>query len=1321
MRRMQYTHSIMRIALLAFFALVAAAASGPSVWQQAPRSLGKRPQGSSAEGNDFSPLGSSISPVPDGGTEQKRGEEVDEQLYSRQLFVYGRSAQKRLSGSHVLLYGASENDDSLLAEVAKNLALAGVGKMSIRMPQNGRVKAELIGESSDLVAYCAEINPFVQVRAVQDGYQGALDLSAYSVVVVCDADMNKLTKLNAQSRKVGIPLVAVKSMGLSGFIYNDFGDDFEVEDVAGEPSKDVPLRSAMMQEDGTLSLQCIEEESFGLGIGDSCDITMSSGGKSESGVDSLRVVSAEVVSVTSPSSIAVRLLGGSEQEALGHRVAEQLSSNLPAMIKKAVESLTVSHVPIDEALQSPAFTQSNGCLSPKQDRAWSLCLLSAFLAVEGQPVSRPPDSRHTPRSLRTGMLASLIGMGVKKPLTKPRVGGVGAANIDRLVASSFLRCCTSGGGVTCPATVSVLGPMAAQEVIKAITHIHCPISQFLMFESFDSLLPQDFASGAADSGRGGVYGEEVRQELAGLKVFVVGSGAIGCELLKTFSLMGVAERGSSQHGHSDRPAGLWRGVEGEGGGVLLTDMDSIERSNLNRQLLFRQRHVGQPKAIVAAEMSAKLNPRFHVMAHTSRVGRDTEHLFDDAFWEEVDVVVTALDNVDARRYVDEKCVQHHKVLLDSGTLGTKGNTQVVLPFLSESYSSSADPPEEAIPLCTLKSFPYLSDHCVSWARALFTQCFNDDIESLRSALNAAAKPGPALERHLEHMAADDLLRLDQLVQLIGKYSGGDEGKGQEEADGRQSALAQWALALFDKVFNADMAALLEDNPADKLDEDGEPFWGGSRRMPVPCAFDATTAPHMVFAAQSIRLVCRTCGLAAMQPLPAPDKPEQDPLISKLQALLPAGDEGPTPSVIPVAELLPQLAAAVRYLAQHSPDLLAGLQGEEFEKDDLGLGHVAFAAAASNIRCGVYSLPQVDSLHVQRVAGKIVPAVATTTSLVAGLVSLELVKVASERASFRRRMAANASDNDAPAAGAEPIFTDLSVLPLSESQRQAERERLLSRFRNTFANLARPLLAFAQPVEAEGYPSPGGDQTFTMWSVIEATLPEGQGAPTIADLERSLRARLGQPLLELQSVSLGDSLVFASFLHPEEHATGLPLQTLLLHVKGSVDEELAAEGEDDREGKGADAEKKGLDAHELADHALRELSRAFVDLDVVCVSEEGEDYALPKLRLHIDRELLQEDARALHARERAEEERRSRGDGESLVEARAEADADTETTGGDVEAEGAGMGPDEEGSPVEAVKEGWNALKGWASKLRKREEGNEAGPNSAAADQQSAHL
>jgi ubiquitin-activating enzyme E1 len=43
-------------------------------------------------------------------------------------------------------------------------------------------------------------------------------------------------------------------------------------------------------------------------------------------------------------------------------------------------------------------------------------------------------------------------------------------------------------------------------------------------------------------------------------------------------------------------------------------------------------------------------------------------------------------------------------------LGTKGNMQVVVPFLTESYSSSQNPPEKSIPICSLKIFPNAIEH-----------------------------------------------------------------------------------------------------------------------------------------------------------------------------------------------------------------------------------------------------------------------------------------------------------------------------------------------------------------------------------------------------------------------------------------------------------------------------------------------------------------------------------------------------------------------------------------------------------------------------------
>lgn len=46
-----------------------------------------------------------------------------------------------------------------------------------------------------------------------------------------------------------------------------------------------------------------------------------------------------------------------------------------------------------------------------------------------------------------------------------------------------------------------------------------------------------------------------------------------------------------------------------------------------------------------------------------------------------------------------------KPAIDAGTSGLRGHVQVVVPYLSESYGSSDDPPDPTLPICSVKSFP----------------------------------------------------------------------------------------------------------------------------------------------------------------------------------------------------------------------------------------------------------------------------------------------------------------------------------------------------------------------------------------------------------------------------------------------------------------------------------------------------------------------------------------------------------------------------------------------------------------------------------------
>ena len=126
---------------------------------------------------------------------------------------------------------------------------------------------------------------------------------------------------------------------------------------------------------------------------------------------------------------------------------------------------------------------------------------------------------------------------------------------------------------------ALTGGIVAQEAVKAMTQKFMPIKQLAVFTCLEIM----------DEPKSSTFEEKETKTLQDLIgpvkfleeawVFMIGAGAIGCELLKNFAMLNVGT---------------------EEGQIIITDPDVIEVSNLNRQFLFREKHLRKPKSMTAA-------------------------------------------------------------------------------------------------------------------------------------------------------------------------------------------------------------------------------------------------------------------------------------------------------------------------------------------------------------------------------------------------------------------------------------------------------------------------------------------------------------------------------------------------------------------------------------------------------------------------------------------------------------------------------------------------------------------------------------------------
>ncbi|MDX1619150.1 MAG: ThiF family adenylyltransferase, partial [Balneolaceae bacterium] len=143
------------------------------------------------------------------------------------------------------------------------------------------------------------------------------------------------------------------------------------------------------------------------------------------------------------------------------------------------------------------------------------------------------------------------------------------------------------------------------------------------------------------------FGMEGQKKLKAAKLLAVGTGGLGAPMLQYLAAAGV-------------------------GTIGLVDFDTVEASNLHRQVLFGASDVGRPKVEVARERLLEINPHITINLHETRL--TSENALD--IIRDYDLVADGTDNFPTRYLINDACVMLDKPNVHGSIFQFEGQVSV---------------------------------------------------------------------------------------------------------------------------------------------------------------------------------------------------------------------------------------------------------------------------------------------------------------------------------------------------------------------------------------------------------------------------------------------------------------------------------------------------------------------------------------------------------------------------------------------------------------------------------------------------------------------
>lgn len=932
-------------------------------------------------------------------------ENINMNLYSRQIGAYGLETMAKLAKLNVLIYGMR----GVGFEVAKNLILAGPKQVIIfdnniakinDLSSNFYITEDNVKNKKRRDFSCLEklsdLNRSVKVSVMKGDSLleyiknnfGKKDEDYFVVVITEFKSKESIIELDNFCRYNNIGFIYGTELGINGFYFVDFGNSFKVFDKNNEDEKFV-INSITKENPGKVNLSnsirgkiknndyIIFKEIEGM---------TELNNFNENNYIKIKYIDEFNIEIQDTSKFSDYISGG--------------------YIQKAKIPMEMNFLPFEMKLEVPYQEEDEYPLQIDMDKGCTNELIHLGILALCEFYNKKkslPALNNKKDAEELYYIANKILINKEKEKLHWVIGlREEIENFDTIFKKLITGLSLWARAQISP-IASYLGGLISQSIIK-YTGKFIPIKQWFWFnfsEVVDNidLNAEKVLKGTKYDDQISIFGNQIQNRLEDLNIFMIGAGALGCEFLKVFSLMGIS---TNKSGNSN---------------VTVTDNDRIEESNLNRQFLFKNEDIGLPKSEVACKIVSNFDKNFKCIPLNGRIGKETEDFFNENFWKKQNIVINAVDNEEARIFINDKCFQYNKILIDSGTNGTKANSQVIIPYKTVGYSPSQDD-EKDIPMCTLRNYPTSINHCIEWAMDKYNSYFIDIIYQVKLFVE---------DKNLfyQEFSKKDFVPQQVTLERIIRYLKIIIKKDYFEC-------VKIAFEEYNELFNDSIKRIISNYPPNFINPDGTKFWSGNKRCPIQIAFDVNNKLAFLFIKSYAKILANELSV----PIEKNDiliKKKLNEYLNEYNSLCKNEDNicnnfmekkkkyyilnniSSEESEELKNKLKKEKGLKTKERLKKKEEKLLRTKEEankidvssikynqkkifnikEFEKDNDENGHIDFIFATSNLKAQNYKIPNESKIKIKLIAGKIIPAIASTTASIVGLSSLQLYTLCQE--------------------------------------------------------------------------------------------------------------------------------------------------------------------------------------------------------------------------------------------------------------------------------------------------------------------------------------